>query len=125
MTHANLTISIFLCHIAEKTVVEGEAKNGDTKEETVEEFKSRMNKLMTNQRMNLMAMKMETIKIKKAILYHLFSKTKLLTVSRNSNLYQTYKQETKTSRYFDSSQSKGLKRHQISFEDVHLDARIH
>ena len=45
---ANLTISIFLCHIAEKTVVDGEAKNGDTKEETVEEFKSRMNKLMTN-----------------------------------------------------------------------------
>ena len=48
LTHANLTISIFLCHIAEKTVVDGEAKNGDTKEETVEEFKSRMNKLMTN-----------------------------------------------------------------------------
>ena len=48
MTHTNLTISIFLCHIAEKTVVEDEAKNGDTKEETVEEFKSRMNKLMTN-----------------------------------------------------------------------------
>ena len=42
LTHANL------CHIAEKTLVEGEAKNGDTKEETVEEFKSRMKKLMTN-----------------------------------------------------------------------------